>query len=75
LAKLLFNKGQWQESLDECDAALRFSPANVNTRVIQVECLLKSGRKEEARTAFAKLMALKPQEEGELRRWFAKQVQ
>jgi hypothetical protein len=73
LAKLLLNKGQWQESLDECDAALRLSPASVNTRVIQVECLLKSGRKEEARAAFAKLMALKPQGEDDLRRWFEKQ--
>jgi hypothetical protein len=74
LAKMRFHNRQWQEALDECDAALSLSPAIVDTRVIQIECLLRSGRKEEARAAFTKLMALKPPGEDDLRRWFEEQT-
>jgi predicted CXXCH cytochrome family protein len=74
LALLLLGRGQTAEALDECAAALRLSPASLEARHGEVMCLLKMGRKEQARAAFAKLLALKPPEEEKLRSWFATQV-
>jgi Tfp pilus assembly protein PilF len=62
------------DALAECDAALRLNPAATEARLLQVACLLDAGRKDEARKAFARLMALKPPDEERLRRWFGSRV-
>jgi tetratricopeptide (TPR) repeat protein len=72
VAQLLSERHQRAEALAECAAALRLNPAHVETRVVQVACLLDDGRKDEARAAFARLLALKPPREEELRRWFSR---
>jgi len=74
LALLLLRREQIAEALEHCETALRLNPASVEARVLEVVCLLKKGQKEQARTAFDRLMALKPVKEEELRRWFATQV-
>jgi hypothetical protein len=74
LAALLAGRGQTAAALDECAAALRLSPASAEARRLEVVCWLQKGDKERARAAFAKLLALKPPQEEELRRWFAAQV-
>ena len=74
LALLLLRREQTEAALEHCEMALRLNPVSVEIRVLEVVCLLKQGRKEQARTAFDKLMALKPEKETELRRWFATQV-
>jgi Flp pilus assembly protein TadD len=73
LAQLLSEEDR-AEALRECEAALRLNPASTDTRMVQVACLVDAGRKEEARAAFARLLALKPPREQELRQWFARQV-
>ena len=58
----------------ECDQAVRLNPASVNVRLTQVACLLDAGRKDEARTAFAVLLALRPPRADELKGWFEEQL-
>jgi tetratricopeptide (TPR) repeat protein len=74
LAYLLSMQNQWTEALGECEAALRLSPSEIQARHLQVVCLLELGRKDDARKAFAVLMALKPPEQERLRQWFATQA-
>jgi Flp pilus assembly protein TadD len=73
LAQLLA-EGDRPEALRECEEAIRLSPASTEPRLVQVACLIDAGRKDEARAAFARLLALKPPREAELRQWFARQV-
>jgi Tfp pilus assembly protein PilF len=74
LGLLLVGQGLTTEALDECAKALRLNPANAEARLLEVQCLLKTGQKQPARAAFDRLMALKPAKEAELRRWFATKV-
>ncbi len=74
LALLLLRRKQIEAALEQTETALRLNSASVDIRVLEVVCLLKQGQKEQARTAFDKLMALKPEKEAELRRWFATEV-
>jgi predicted CXXCH cytochrome family protein len=73
-ARLLSERRQNDQALAECEQAVRLNPASVNVRLTQVACLLDAGRKDEARAAFAVLMALKPPRADELKRWFEDQL-
>jgi predicted CXXCH cytochrome family protein len=71
LAKLLGQRGDWRKALAECQVVLRDNLIDVDTRVLLVTCCLRTGDKARARTEFNVLLALKPPNEQELRRWFA----
>ena len=73
LARLLSQRGEWHKALPECRAALRDNLTDVDTRVLLVTCYLRTGDKERARAEFNTVLALKPPNEKELRRWFAEQ--
>ncbi len=70
LGQLLWEQQHPADALAELDTALRLNPADVNSRILQVTCLLSTGQKEQARAAFDRLMALKPPREDDLRRLF-----
>jgi Flp pilus assembly protein TadD len=72
LAEALSDRGEKEGALAECRRALELNPADTDARLIQVACLLETGRRAEARAAFEALMALGPPRKDELRRWFQK---
>ncbi|HKI36808.1 MAG TPA: tetratricopeptide repeat protein [Gemmataceae bacterium] len=74
LGQLLWDRRRWADALAELDTALRLNPADVNARILQVACLINNGQEDQARAAFARLMALKPPREEELRRWFTSRL-
>jgi Flp pilus assembly protein TadD len=74
LAQLLADRGENAEALGECAEALRLNPAATEARMVQVACLAALSRKDEARAAFARLLALDRPREQELRQWFARLV-
>jgi Flp pilus assembly protein TadD len=73
LAEALSDRGDNEGALAECRRALELNPADTDARLIQVACLLQTGRRAEARAAFAALLALNPPRKDELRGWFQKQ--
>ncbi|HEV3117677.1 MAG TPA: tetratricopeptide repeat protein [Gemmataceae bacterium] len=74
LATLLVGQQNWQEALEEAKLTLRLNPANIESRLGVVTCLVRLGKKEEAQAEFEKLTALQPPELEKLRRWFAEQM-
>jgi tetratricopeptide (TPR) repeat protein len=72
-ARLLEKARNWAKALAECLEALRLNPFSIETRMVQIRCLLASGRKDEAQAAFKILAALEPSRAEELGRWFAAQ--
>jgi hypothetical protein len=70
LGQALWYKGQWAAAADECQASLRLDPFNHQTRMLLIDCLVRAGEKERARTEFETLLALRPSERDGLRRWF-----
>jgi tetratricopeptide (TPR) repeat protein len=74
VARLQVNAQNWTGALAECEAALRLNPFSGDARQLQVQCLLASGKKEQARRAFQGLRAILPGRADELRRQFAEQL-
>lgn len=74
LAKLLFERREWQGALDECDAALALNPADKATRILLLRCCLRRGKVDRARSEFQTLLALNPKDASALRSWFAEQM-
>jgi Tfp pilus assembly protein PilF len=74
LGQLLADQRRWADALAELDTALRLNPASVNARILQVGCLIDNSQEDQARAAFARLLALKPPREQELRRWFTNRL-
>jgi tetratricopeptide (TPR) repeat protein len=74
LSKLLAKRQEWQNALDECEAALRLNPANEAARILLIVCCLRCGKRDRARSEFQTLLALNPKEERALRSWFAEQM-
>jgi tetratricopeptide (TPR) repeat protein len=73
LARLLAESQEWPAAITECEALLRLEPNNVPTRRTLITCCLRSGDEERARRELDSLLALQPENAGELRRWFAEQ--
>jgi Flp pilus assembly protein TadD len=73
LASALADQHDWTAALAECATARRLNPMQTEVRLLEVSCLLESGRKDDARKAFDDLMILKPPREAELRMWFKTQ--
>jgi predicted CXXCH cytochrome family protein len=74
LAGVLADLRQWSEAVAECREALRLDPANGPARVQLVSCLLATGDRAAARNQFDILMATKPPNGDELRKWFAESL-
>ena len=51
--------------------ALRLNPSNVEGRMFLVQCLLRSGRAQEARAEFEIVLGYDPPGRENLERWFA----
>jgi predicted CXXCH cytochrome family protein len=71
LANLLAADDDWGSVLAECRAALRLDPTHLGARALLARALVQTGDKAGARAEFETLMACKPPNEDELRRWFA----
>ncbi|HZT81821.1 MAG TPA: tetratricopeptide repeat protein, partial [Gemmataceae bacterium] len=71
LARLLAHKGDWAEARVHCQAWLELDPGSTDARELWVRCLVREGRKEQARAEFARLERLGPSNLAELRAWFA----
>jgi tetratricopeptide (TPR) repeat protein len=74
LALLLEHKRAWEEVRPECQAWLRLDPASVDARRLWAACLLKEGKKAEARAEFARIEQLNPPNLRELNAWFTEQM-
>ena len=71
LASLLWSEaGDWERALAECDAVLRYDPANVEVRLLRVAYRLHRGERERARVEFEEALALHPLQPEAARRWF-----
>jgi hypothetical protein len=70
LCQLLVRQEAWDELRPQCEAWLRLDPGSVDARQAWVTCLLHTGHKDEARTEFAKIRALRPPNIGQLQAWF-----
>jgi len=66
LAELDVRAGEWQELLKTCDEWLPLEPWSVSARGFRVTALLRTGRKDDARTEMDKIRALKPANLAEL---------
>lgn len=71
LAQLLAEQKQWQPAVEQCQAVLRFNPANVEVRLLLVACRLETGDVAGAESEFQRVLALKPDDPDRLRRWYA----
>ncbi len=74
LAELLHSESTWTETGRECRLALRLDPLDTDARVILVSCLIAGGDRDAAQKEFETLMALKPPNPDELRKWFAERL-
>jgi Flp pilus assembly protein TadD len=70
LGRELAQSGQWPEAADACRSALRLNPANIEARVELVQCVLRMGSPQQARTEFETLLKFNPPEREALMRWF-----
>jgi len=70
LCGLLAHKRAWDEFRPQGEAWLRLDPASIEARQSWVTYLLRTGRKEEARAEFARIVALHPTNLGKLQAWF-----
>jgi Flp pilus assembly protein TadD len=71
LVRLLVFQESWAEAEAECQEWLRQEPGNRQARKIHITCLLRQGKKKEARTEFEQLRALATTGREELEAWFA----
>jgi tetratricopeptide (TPR) repeat protein len=71
LARLLAAGKDWPAAREQCDAVLRFDPANVETRLLLVAYHIDAGDRRRAKEEFDRVLALKPEDPERLRRWFA----
>jgi tetratricopeptide (TPR) repeat protein len=74
LARLLVERRQWPEAADECAAALRLNPSNLDVRLLQIRAYLNTDREDRARAELDTLLRLKPEDGEALRRWYAGQA-
>jgi predicted CXXCH cytochrome family protein len=74
LARLLSKRQEWMKAAKECRAILELDPANVESRLLLVGCLARSGKPEQARGEFEIAVKLSPKDEDNLRRWFEEQM-
>ncbi len=74
LAQLLAHQGSWDEARSTAQAWLRLDPQNILGRKLWVQCLLQTGRREQARAEFARIESLRPPELEQLKNWFAEQM-
>jgi tetratricopeptide (TPR) repeat protein len=70
LAKLLARRRDWAGTLQEAEAALERVPAGKEARMLLVAACLHTGQRERAERELATLIALSPQDEQTLRKWF-----
>jgi hypothetical protein len=70
LAGLLAERQAWDEVRPQVAAWLRLAPGSIPARKLWVECLLREGKKDEAKAEFARIEALNPPDLAELRAWF-----
>ena len=75
LVQVLFRAKRWGEAQPECDAWVRLDPFSAEARTARVQCLLAAGEKEAARTEFARLETLAPDNLVELRARFRRKLQ
>jgi hypothetical protein len=73
LCALLAQKGAWEELRPHAEAWLRLDPASSEGRQTWIVYLLRTGRKDEARGAFEKLRALRPENVDKLSDWYEKE--
>lgn len=74
LAQLLAGRGAWAEAWAEADAAMRLNPFHDKARKVLVACCLRTGRKVQADKEFAKLLALSPSDQSQLRDWYVREA-
>jgi hypothetical protein len=72
---LLVKKEAWNEALPACQAWVRLDPFSAEARWAQVQELLATGKKEEARAEFARIVALAPANLRELEIRFKRKLQ
>jgi hypothetical protein len=70
-AQVLMEGREWPRAIAECLEALRLNPALTDTRMILIECYLRTNDRPRAEAEFAILLALTPTgQRDQLLRWF-----
>jgi hypothetical protein len=75
LAQTLLNRRAWVEAREQAEAALRLNPATVEARMLLARVALGLGDAAQAQRDFEAALAVAPEREAELRRWFAQMKQ
>jgi hypothetical protein len=75
MAKLLAQRGHWQEGMAACRKALGLDPAFIPARAIYIQCCARAGDKDLARVEMRVLLALKPPQPEALQVWFDRLMQ
>jgi Flp pilus assembly protein TadD len=70
LAQTLAQREQWSRAVEECRASFRLNPFETRTRMLLIDCLIRTGEKTQAQSEFETLLAANPTERERLRRWF-----
>jgi len=70
LAEALVKKQAWEEAGQHCREWLRLDPTNIDARRILIDCLLRTGKRSEARAEFALVEALRLPALEKLQVWF-----
>jgi len=75
LANVLGERGDWQQAVSLCEEVLRQYPPNLKARLILLNYYLARGDRDHFRAVGEQVLALHPQNEDSLRRWFEERVQ
>jgi tetratricopeptide (TPR) repeat protein len=71
LVVILEQTGDWDEAREHIRVWLRLAPGDIEARMAMIRALLEDGKKDEATKEFAVIEAMRPDNLGDLRKWFA----
>jgi hypothetical protein len=74
LFRLLAHHEQWDEAGQQTLKWIELDPADVDARKFRIVCLIKTGRKDQARAEFARIQALRPANLAQLNAWFEEEM-
>ena len=75
LADLLAQRQNWKEAIAACSKAVQLLPSVIEQRFLLVDCYLRTGQKDKARTEFTAIEILNPPDLVNWRQWFKEHSQ
>jgi predicted CXXCH cytochrome family protein len=74
LARVFAQGNEWESAARECREVLKLNATETGARRLLVLCYARQKKKDDAQREFTTLLALRPPQPDELRRWFEEQM-